>query len=107
MYTQILASFRFGEHPWTSAPQVFCNFDNMLDGGGDPKSEIRYLAKIAAPSSDYPNFRSHHPPSDSVNFIGLPSPHVLCNLDYMLYGWGRKPKSPIRYLAKIVVLGGV
>ena len=53
-----------------------------------PKFAVQYLAKIAVSWSFYPKFSFRQLPSASVNFIGIPLPHVLCNLDNMLYGWG-------------------
>ena len=39
-----------------------------------------------------------------MNFRGPPRPHVVSNLPNMLFGRGRRPKFPIRNLAKSAVL---
>ena len=69
-----------------------------------PRFPKRYLSKIVVSSYVYPKFRCIQLPSDSVNFRWLPFSLVLCNLDYMLYGRGRGPKSLLLNLAKIAVL---
>ena len=69
-----------------------------------PKFAIRNLAKMPASSAVYPNF---YLPADSVNFCGLPLPHVLCNLLNMLSGRGSEARPLIRNLAKIACLSAV
>ena len=67
-----------------------------------PKFPIRHLSQMPVLSDIYPNFSFSQPPPASVNFRGLPSPHVLCNLDNALYGrGGRKPNPQAQYLARI------
>ena len=69
-----------------------------------PKFPIRYLDKIEVPGALYANCSFRQLPSTSVNFRGVPFPHVLCNFDNMLDGGWRMPNVLTRYLAKIAVL---